>query len=67
MRLFTSGLRKLARRPATYIIFGLLAGILALIIVASATTGGQGGGDGPGGPGGIRSRSSRSRAPTSRS
>jgi ABC-2 type transport system permease protein len=52
MRLFASGLRKLARRPATYVIFGLLAGMMALIIVASATTGGQGGGDGPGGPGG---------------
>jgi ABC-type transport system involved in multi-copper enzyme maturation permease subunit len=49
MRLFTSGLRKLARRPATYVIFGLLAGLMALIILASATTGGQGGGDGPGG------------------
>ena len=52
MRLFTSGLRKLARRPATYVIFGLLAAMMALIIIASATTGGQVGGDRPGGPGG---------------
>ena len=42
MRLFVSGLRKLARRPATYVTFGLLAGLLALIIVAVAATGGRG-------------------------
>src|SRR6267378_2929642 len=37
-----SGLRKLARRPATYVTFGLLAGLLALIIVAVAASGGRG-------------------------
>jgi ABC-2 type transport system permease protein len=42
MRLFVSGLRKLARRPATYVTFGLLAGLLALIIVAVAASGGRG-------------------------
>jgi ABC-2 type transport system permease protein len=41
MRLFVSGLRKLARRPATYVTFGLLAGLLSLIIVAVAATGGR--------------------------
>lgn len=34
MRLFLSGLRKLARRPATWVTAGLLMGLLALIIVA---------------------------------
>ena len=46
MRLFASGLRKLARRPATYVTFGLLAGLLALIIVAVAASGGRGQGGG---------------------
>jgi ABC-type transport system involved in multi-copper enzyme maturation permease subunit len=54
MRLFTANLRKLVRRPATWLTFGLLAGLLALIMVAVATTaasgnlpsdGEQGGGD----------------------
>jgi hypothetical protein len=34
MRLFFSGLRKLARRPATWVTVGLLIGLLVLIIVA---------------------------------
>jgi ABC-type transport system involved in multi-copper enzyme maturation permease subunit len=51
MRLFVSGLRKLARRPATYVTFGLLAGLLALIIVAVAASGGRGqNGSGPADP-----------------
>ena len=54
MRLFIASLRKLVRRPATWLTFGLLAGLLALIMVAVATTAasgnlpsdeGQGGGD----------------------
>lgn len=48
MRLFISGVRKLARRPATYVIFGLLAGLLALIILAVTATGGGDGGPGRG-------------------
>lgn len=43
MRLFFSGLRKLARRLATLLTFGLLAGLLALIILAVTATGGEGG------------------------
>ncbi len=46
MRLFTSGLRKLARRLATFLTFGLLAGLLALIIIAVTATGGEGGDEG---------------------
>jgi ABC-2 type transport system permease protein len=38
MRLFTAGLRKLVRRPATYITFGLLVGLLALILLAVGAT-----------------------------
>jgi ABC-type transport system involved in multi-copper enzyme maturation permease subunit len=34
MRLFFSGLRKLARRPATWVTVGLLIGLLVLIIIA---------------------------------
>jgi ABC-type transport system involved in multi-copper enzyme maturation permease subunit len=51
MRLFFSGLRKLARRPATLVTFGLLGGLLSLIVLAVAVTGG-GPGDGGNGPGG---------------
>ena len=56
MRLFIASLRKLVRRPATWLTFGLLAGLLALIMVAVATTAasgnlpsdaGQGGGGDP--------------------
>jgi ABC-type transport system involved in multi-copper enzyme maturation permease subunit len=51
MRLFVSGLRKLSRRLATYLTFGLLAGLLALIIVAVAASGGRGqDGNGPANP-----------------
>jgi ABC-type transport system involved in multi-copper enzyme maturation permease subunit len=51
MRLFVSGLRKLSRRLATYLTFGLLAGLLALIIVAVAASGGRGqNGNGPANP-----------------
>ncbi len=38
MRLFRAGLRKLVRRPATYITFGLLVGLLALILLAVGAT-----------------------------
>ncbi len=49
MRLFVSGLRKLVRRPATYITLGLLVGLLALIYIAVGATARQAaavGGDG---------------------
>ena len=38
MRLFTAGLRKLVRRPATYVTFGLLVGLLTLIYLAVGGT-----------------------------
>jgi hypothetical protein len=38
MRLFRAGLRKLVRRPATYVTFGLLVGLLALILLAVGAT-----------------------------
>jgi ABC-type transport system involved in multi-copper enzyme maturation permease subunit len=41
MRLFIAGLRKLVRRPATYITFGLLVGLLALILLAVGATAGR--------------------------
>ncbi len=44
MRLFLSGLRKLVRRQATSLTFGLLAGLLALIVVAVGATANQAGG-----------------------
>jgi ABC-2 type transport system permease protein len=51
MRLFVSSLRKLARRPATYVTFGLLAGLLVLIVLAVSATGGRGqDGGGPANP-----------------
>ncbi|MEX0631105.1 MAG: hypothetical protein WEE67_09145 [Chloroflexota bacterium] len=50
MRILLSGLRKLQRRPATWLTFGILTGLLVMIIVAVAATGGDG--DGPGGRGG---------------
>ena len=55
MRLFLSGLGKLRRRPATYVTFGLLAGLLVLIMIAVGVTrgvGGNGGGGNGGGGGG---------------
>jgi ABC-type transport system involved in multi-copper enzyme maturation permease subunit len=39
MRIFRSGIRTLLRRPATYLTFGILAGLLVLIIVAVTATG----------------------------
>ena len=41
MKLFFAGLRKLVRRPATYITFGLLVGLLALILLAVGATAGS--------------------------
>ncbi len=38
MRLFGSGLRKLVRRPATWLTLGLLIGLLGLILVAVGAT-----------------------------
>jgi ABC-type transport system involved in multi-copper enzyme maturation permease subunit len=51
MRVFYSTIRKLIRRPATWVTFGLIAGLLVLIVLAVATTGGQGGGGGGDGDG----------------
>ncbi len=41
MRLFAAGLRKLVRRPATYVTFGLLVGLLSLILIAVGATAGR--------------------------
>ena len=41
MKLFVAGLRKLVRRPATYVTFGLLVGLLSLILVAVGATAGR--------------------------
>lgn len=38
MSLFLSGLRKLVRRPATWVTLGLLAGLLVLIVIAVTAT-----------------------------
>ena len=46
MRLFEAGLRKLIRRPATYITFGLLIGLLSLIMLAVGATARQQPGEG---------------------
>jgi len=43
VRIFVSGLRKLARRPASFVTVGLLAGLLILILIASATVAQQSG------------------------
>jgi uncharacterized membrane protein YidH (DUF202 family) len=37
MRIFLSGIRKLIRRPASFVSLGLLVGLLGLIILASST------------------------------
>jgi ABC-type transport system involved in multi-copper enzyme maturation permease subunit len=50
MTLFLSGLRKLRRRAATLVTFGLLGVLLTLIIIAVATTGGGPRGGQGGGP-----------------
>jgi ABC-2 type transport system permease protein len=52
VRLFVSGLRKLSRRLATWLTFGLLAGLLVLIMIAIGATANAprtGGGDGAAG------------------
>lgn len=41
MKLFFAGIRKLIRRPATYVTFGLLVGLLALILLAVGATAGR--------------------------
>jgi ABC-2 type transport system permease protein len=48
MRLFVASLRKLVRRPATYVTFGLLVGLLALIRIAVGATAGRQSGSGNG-------------------
>lgn len=51
MRIFVAGLRKLVGRPASFVSVGLLAGLLSLILIASATVPleADGGGRGAGG------------------
>jgi ABC-2 type transport system permease protein len=44
MRIFRSGLRKLVRRLATWLTFGLLAGLLVLIMIAVGATASRAGG-----------------------
>ena len=46
MRLFLSTIRKLVRRPATWVTFGLMVGLLMLILLAVAGTVGAGEGGG---------------------
>ncbi|HEX2754093.1 MAG TPA: hypothetical protein VHM48_01445 [Candidatus Limnocylindrales bacterium] len=46
MRLFAAGLRKLVRRPATWVTFGLLVGLLTLIYLAVGVTAPQQTGNG---------------------
>ena len=41
MKLFVAGLRKLVRRPVTFVTFGLLIGLLSLILLAVGATAGQ--------------------------
>ena len=41
MRLFVAGIRKLIRRPATFVTFGLLVGLLGLILIAVSATANQ--------------------------
>lgn len=48
MRLFASGFRKLGRRLATWVTFGLLVGLLVLILVAVGATANQARGGGAG-------------------
>jgi ABC-type transport system involved in multi-copper enzyme maturation permease subunit len=51
MRIFVSTLRKLAKRPATLVTFGVLSGLLVFIMLGVATAGENGGngmGNGPG-------------------
>jgi ABC-2 type transport system permease protein len=41
MRLLLSGIRKLSRRPVTFVTFGLLVGLVAFILLAVGTTANQ--------------------------
>ncbi len=41
MRIFAATLRKLVRRPASFVTLGLLTGLLALILIAVSATAGQ--------------------------
>ncbi|MBI3744958.1 MAG: hypothetical protein HY264_00230 [Chloroflexi bacterium] len=41
MRIFVAGIRKLLRRPATFVTLGLLVGLLGLILIAVSATAGQ--------------------------
>jgi ABC-2 type transport system permease protein len=41
VRILVSGLRKLVRRPASFVTVGLLAGLLVLIVIASASVSGR--------------------------
>jgi hypothetical protein len=47
MRLFFSGIRKLSRRPATFVTLGLLIGLLVLIVLAVGATANAPAGNGP--------------------
>ena len=50
MRLFASGIRKLLRRPASFVTLLILAGLMVLIFIAvGATANAPGGGTGAGG------------------
>ena len=46
MRLIVASLRKLVRRPATFVTFGLLVGLLSLILIAVGATAGRQTGNG---------------------
>jgi ABC-2 type transport system permease protein len=41
VRLFAAGIRKLVRRPATFVTFGVLVGLMALIFILSGVTAGR--------------------------
>ncbi len=49
MRLFLSGIRKLYRRPATFVTFGLLVGLIVLILILAGATANSTVGNGGGG------------------
>jgi ABC-type transport system involved in multi-copper enzyme maturation permease subunit len=48
MRIYRSRVRALLRRPATWLTFGILTGLLVMILVAVVATGEDGGGGAPG-------------------
>jgi ABC-2 type transport system permease protein len=56
MRLLISGLRKLGRRPATFVTFGLLVGLLVLIVLAVGATANSNMGGDAGGPNGANAK-----------